>query len=150
MLIFIITAAIAVILLEIYIGIRICNKKSKFPDIYVVWEIATGVVGGLFFALTVILGSGLLIENSSYNCSLARMRYEERVEELNNTYNTLITLNTSDNNLLRLEIVSYNKEVKEFKESIKQAQINLDNPWISWFVCKEYANFNANAVSYIR
>lgn len=104
-----------------------------------------GWAGTALFGLALfICGLISLLNNASSQCYKAKAWYEQQVTQLNNTYETLTTHAYNP-----IAIQQYNSEVAEFKGKIIAAQLSLNNPWISWFECKEYKNMSAEAVKYV-
>ena len=97
--------------------------------------------------LLVIFGCIAIGMNCTSVCARERIAYQEKVESLNHTYTIL--LNAEETWDRYTAIQQYNDLVRAFKSDIKQEQELLNNPWISWFHCKAYQEFNINAVSYI-
>lgn len=150
MLFILITAIITVVCFALSIAAHICYKHGIGPkawrwdsDHSLVW----GVIGGagLFFALVCIIPS--LIENSSIMADTYRITYNETKEQLNNTRIRLLEADPAS--IERLDIASYNEQVREFKSEILTAQERLKNPWLNTFTCYVYNEFDANVVSYI-
>jgi len=96
----------------------------------------------LFGFAGLICGLMSMIENSTYKQEELRIEYRATVEQLNSTYEIL------ENNFEPIAVHQYNESVKEFKNDIEQAQYRLSNPWIDWFTCCVYNEFDANAVQY--
>ena len=121
------------------------DKKHKIQDNLFTASLILLFPGGI---LSCVFGSISFAVNSPMYCTAERVKYEERVTELNTTYNYLMTY---DNETLAryTAIQQYNTEVREFKTDILEAQTRLKNPWLNWLECREYKNMNVDAVKYI-
>ena len=94
-----------------------------------------------------VCGPVCLIFNSSARCNYVRIWHEQEIQELESTRQIIETI--QDDYARSVAITQYNTRVKEYKEEILVKQHYLNNPWISWFNCREYNNFSADEVSYI-
>ena len=104
-----------------------------------------GFIGTVSFGLsTVVCVTVAIAMNSNYKCCEERNWYKQQVIQLNSTYEVLI-----NNSYNATAVQQYNSEVAEFKSQIASIQLNLNNPWVSWFNCKEYKNMSTKAVKYI-
>lgn len=102
------------------------------------------LLGGVGLFTTVLL---IICVNSTPARLSTRAKLTNTVVELSTTYNILIE---KDRTLdVYTAIDSYNSKVSEYKTEVTIHQEYLKNPWINWFVCAEYNNFNVDAVSYI-
>lgn len=118
---------------------------NETRDVLFLISLSLCLIGGVF---SIICGSISICNNSRYTCITEKIKYEEKVTELNTTYDYLMTYN--DETYARYTAIQqYNSEVEEFKTNILKKQATLKDPWVCWFECKEYNNMDANSVKYI-
>lgn len=118
-----ITVILAVVGFALSIAAHVCYEHDIGPrawqrdcDHQFVWG-AIGVAG-VFFALFCIIPSA--IENSSTKATTYRITYNETVTQLNATRTRLLEADPAS--VERLEVASYNEQVREFKPDILTAQ----------------------------
>ena len=130
------------------IGNRLYDSYSRIDFLGFPLTVASIVVGAIAFIVTGFCVITSIGNNNDLSCRNMIIAYEEKVEELQSTYNTLITY--EDNEITRVSITEYNAEVKEFKVDILTNQEMLKSQWTNWLICKEYKKFDAEIVSYIK
>ena len=102
----------------------------------------------VFLVATVIVGIFQISANVNTSKLQTRAWYEESVENLNSTKEYIATI--TDDYTRSIAVKDYNKDVKKFKLTIKNAKYDLDNGWINWFTCPEYQYLDETVVDYIR
>ena len=139
-----ITVIILFVLSAFLLTCLIIGLIKQFDDCHCLF---TGVIGAISCIGFIACCIFCLIINASLNCNSIQIEYNQRLEELNSTKQVIETI--QDDYARSVAITQYNTNVREFKEDVLMAQLYLKNPWINWFVCHEYNNFDANAVDYI-
>ena len=89
-----------------------------------------------------------IVNNNSLDKEIVRVKYQERINSINNTRQALEN-QLQSSTLTILEVSAYNDSAREFKQELKKDQLLANNPWIGCLcspVCKE---FSINAVSYL-
>ena len=115
------------------------------------WEAVvfpSGVVAILFGVFAFIAVPVAIVNNSTASRNSAQIWYTESVENLNATRNYILTI--TDDYAKSAAVTNYNLSVKNFKYTIKNEKAELANPWISWFNCSIYNEFDENIVDYIK
>lgn len=134
---------IAIVVFAICIGLTIYGYFQN-DDLNFIFGIGSAISGIILLVIAITL----IAPNTTIGKQMHEIWYQQKVEELQSTYDTLITY--QDNEIARVSITEYNEEVKEFKVDILTNQQCLNNLWINWFICPAYKNFDANIVSYIK
>ena len=107
-----------------------------------------GILFGLGLFLSLSVGTITSKNVDSYRNESKRISLNETIEELNATYESLINTQNSSNTINRTDIVEYNNKVRNFKNSVKQGQLNLKNPWINWYVSVVWNEYSEDQVTY--
>lgn len=108
-----------------------------------------GIVAAVFGGIGMIVcGSVAIAQNNSLKCNTIYISYKEKATQFNNTYDYIMSYTNPDADRYTA-IQQYNSEVATFKSDILERQKCLKNYWVNWFVCRQYASFDANAVKYI-
>ena len=143
MLIFIIFVSILVLAI-IYIVFSIYDKiPPKIDDTLAPIAFVCLI---LFTFASVITGVMGFATNSSETCAKVRKECAQTEMVLKMRYEALTKLN--DDYLKYVLVTEYNNDVSEYKSKLIEAQNNLANPWVNWFTCHEYNNFNAEEIYY--
>lgn len=101
-----------------------------------------------FLGLCSVLFGGLLSKNTTLEQTKLSIELTERIESINSSKKSLEKKIESSTYTI-LEINDYNNSVREYKTEVAKAHVTLNNPWINWFECCAYKNFDVDAVSYL-
>lgn len=93
-------------------------------------------------------GFGGLSKNTTLAQTKLSIELTERVESINSSKKSLEKKIESSTYTV-LEINDYNNSVRDYKTEVAKAHVTLNNPWINWFECCAYKNFDVDAVSYL-
>lgn len=113
-------------------------------DTWGIGAVPSGLVGGIFSILCISL---VLSVNTPFNKRRTKIELDNRIAEIEADKQLILTL--KDDYARSVAITNYNNKVKEFKVEVEKAQYDLNNPFVNWFTCPVYNEYDSSMVDYI-
>ena len=143
---------IIIILIVLCILSGLCFLMAYIKRDWLGWEenwFLTGLAGGLGFGIGLITCSIMcIVANSTTFKENKRISLNETIVEIMNT-RYVLEHRAETETVTVLEINTYNEKVRNFKNEIKKNQAMLKDPWVNWFVCPVYNEYDPDVVSYL-
>ncbi len=125
------------------IGVIIYNKTS-YEDLGIgmgIFGFIIGVSGMITCCITI------LCNNNKIKRQSVKVKLDNKIAEIQATRQLITTI--QDDYARSVAITEYNHKVKEYKTEIESIKVYSESLWLNWFYCKEYKNYDSNAVEYI-